>query len=176
MSNGKSADKKPTNDKKIKMKLFSRSIRNNQPIIRKFICQSQGGKDLSPDLSWKPVNGAESYVVLAFDPDAPTGTWIHWLITHIPNKITKLPVLPSTNNKILEVRDEKLTQAKNSWGNYGYGGPCPSPGKEHRYYFVVYALDQIVEIGNNNKVESFLTKIQSHVIGYGHIKTMYERK
>jgi Raf kinase inhibitor-like YbhB/YbcL family protein len=160
--------------KKVKMKLFSRSIRNNKSIFGKFVCESQGGKNLSPDLSWNPVSGAESYVILVFDPDAPSGTWIHWLISHIPNKITNLPVLPNINNKVLEVRDEKLIQGKNSWGNYGYGGPCPSPGKEHRYYFVVYALDKMVELGNN-KVETFLNRIQSHVIGYGHIKGIYKR-
>ena len=165
----------PTNTSKTKIKVFSRSIKPNQSIPRKFICQNQGGKDLSPDLSWKPVNGAVSYIVLAFDPDAPSGTWIHWILSYIPSKITKLPILPATINKILEVRGEKLVQGKNSWGKYGYGGPCPPPGKSHRYYFVVYALDISMENSNVNKVESFLAKIQPHVIGYGHLKGMYQR-
>ena len=164
-----------TNARKTKIKLFSKGIRPNQTIPRKFICQNQGGKDLSPDLSWKPIKGAESYVILAFDPDAPSGTWFHWIVPYIPSTITKVPILPARENKILEVRGEKLVQGKNSWGKYGYGGPCPSPGKPHRYYFVVYALDKRMENSNVNKVQSFLTQIQPHVIGYGHLKAIYQR-
>lgn len=168
---------KQTPRRKVKIKVFSKNLRPNQPISNKFICTNQGGKDFSPDLSWKPVKGAASYVLLVFDPDAPSGTWFHWILPSISRNITRIPVLPSNNNKYLEIRGEKLIQGKNSWNKFGYSGPCPPPGKPHRYYFVVYALDVVLEESNINssKIESFLSKIQPHVMGYGHLKTIYQR-
>lgn len=167
---------KPPN-KKVKIKIFSKNLKPEQSISNKFICANQGGKNFSPDLSWKPIKGAASYVLLVFDPDAPSGTWFHWILPSISKQITKIPVLPSNNNKFLEIRGEKIIQAKNSWNKFGYSGPCPPPGKLHRYYFVVYALDTVLENTNinSNKIENFLAKIQPHVIGYGHLKTNYKR-
>ena len=176
MNNKNNKNNKSPN-KKVKIKVFSKNLKPNKPISNKFICTNQGCKDLSPYLSWKPVKGAASYVLLVFDPDAPSGTWFHWILPSISKKITKIPVLPSNNNKVLEIRGEKVIQGKNSWNKFGYGGPCPPPGEPHRYYFVVYALDTVLENANinSNKIQNFLAKIQPHVIGYGHLKAIYQR-
>ena len=72
------------NDKII---LKSKSIKNNVKIPRKYSCKNQGGEDISPDLSWNKITNAKSYALLVFDPDAPSGTWIHWLISYIPPNI-----------------------------------------------------------------------------------------
>lgn len=154
------------------MNVSSKTIKNNVSIERKYTCKNQGGDEISPDISWNKVPGAKSYALLVFDPDAPSGTWIHWLISYIPPKITKIPSMPVTNNNILEVYGEKLRQGMNSWGRYGYGGPCPPPGKQHRYFFAIYALDIILD-GDRN-AEKFVQQIKGHVIGTGHIIGLYK--
>lgn len=96
---------------------------------------SQGGENLSPDLSWEGApEGTQSFAVTCYDPDAPTGSgfW-HWIAWDIPASTTSLPVGVA--------RDEaSLQQAVNDFGNPGYDGPEPPPGPSHRYVFTVHAL------------------------------------
>jgi len=158
-----------------KMKVISKAIQNNKTISRKYICSNQGGQNYSPDLKWSSVPNAKSYVVLVFDPDAPSGTWFHWLLTNIAPEIIQLPALPANPKKILEVSGGKIKQGKNSWGKLGYIGPCPPPGKKHRYYYMVYALDTII----NDVIyipETFLATIKGHVIDKGHIIGIFQRQ
>ncbi len=167
-------NKTTAKNEKVEMKIYSRGIKPKKMINRKFICTNQGGKNLSPDISWKPVKNAASYVLLAFDPDAPSGTWVHWILTYIPPTLTRLPVLPASKDRQMKVYNEMVRQGVNSWGEVGYGGPCPPPGKAHRYYFVVYALDMALQT-NSNSVEKFLERIKGHVIGKGHIMGIHKR-
>ena len=103
-------------------------------IPKKFTCD---GADISPSLSWsKGPEETKSYALISDDPDAPMGTWVHWVIYNLPASVKELTEnVPKTGQL-----DNGALQGKNDFGNFGYGGPCP-PGGTHRYYFKVYALD-----------------------------------
>jgi len=104
-------------------------------IPRKFTCD---GPDLSPQLSWNaPPAGTQSFALIMDDPDAPVGTWVHWVLYDVPANVLELPEGVA--------KDEQLSsgarQGRNDFGKIGYGGPCPPGGKPHRYFFKLYALD-----------------------------------
>ena len=104
-------------------------------IARKYTCD---GDDVSPPLRWEnPPAGAKAFAMIADDPDAPGGTWVHWLIYDLPAETKELfESVPKT-----EVLTNGGKQGVNDFGKVGYGGPCPPPGdKPHRYIFTVYAL------------------------------------
>lgn len=107
---------------------------NGGEIPKRYTCS---GADLSPALSWNGVSPVvRSLALIADDPDAPGGTWTHWLIWNIPAHLTALPEgVPAR-----EVLDNGACQGRNDFQRIGYGGPCPPPGKAHRYYFRLYAL------------------------------------
>lgn len=104
-------------------------------IPRKFSCQ---GSDVSPALVWtEPPAGTQSLVLIFDDPDAPAGTWVHWVLYDLPTGARRLgEALPPTAQVAGGGR-----QGTNDFGKIGYGGPCPPPGKSHRYFFKLYALD-----------------------------------
>jgi len=98
------------------------------------------GEDQSPALSWDTVPaGTRSIALIVDDPDAPGQTFVHWVIYNISADSTELP--PGVpKNKTL---DDGSLQGKNDYGRIGYNGPCPPPGQNHRYFFKVYALDNL---------------------------------
>jgi Raf kinase inhibitor-like YbhB/YbcL family protein len=104
-------------------------------IPTKFTCE---GAEVSPALNWNDAPaGTQSFALIADDPDAPVGTWTHWIIWNIPAKAVGLPEgVP----KVEESRDG-TRQGTNDFKRIGYGGPCPPAGKPHRYFFKLYALD-----------------------------------
>lgn len=106
---------------------------NGAEIPKKHTCS---GADLSPALSWDGVStAARSLALIVDDPDAPRGTWTHWLIWNIPAHLTALPEgVPAR-----EVLENGASQGRNDFQRIGYGGPCPPPGKAHRYFFRLYA-------------------------------------
>ena len=111
------------------------AFENGGTIPSKYTCS---GADVSPALNWHgvPAN-ARSLALIADDPDAPVGTWTHWVIWSIPPQATGLPEgVPKT-----ETLENGARQGKNDFGRVGYGGPCPPPGGAHRYFFRLFALD-----------------------------------
>lgn len=117
------------------MKLTSSAIRPGEPIPLDHTCE---GADRSPQLAWSeiPVD-TRSFALVCDDPDAPRGTWVHWVLFNLPADAVELaagvppaPELPSG-----------ARQGLNDSGDVGYGGPCPPRGKPHRYFFRLYALD-----------------------------------
>jgi hypothetical protein len=109
-------------------------------IPKKYTCD---GGDLSPALSWSnPPEGTQSFTLIADDPDAPVGTWTHWIIWNIPATAT---TLPEGMAKAQESADG-TRQGTNDFKRIGYGGPCPPPGKPHRYFFKLYALGAKLEV------------------------------
>lgn len=96
------------------------------------------GADLSPALSWKDVPaGTRALALIADDPDAPVRTWTHWIVWNIPPQATLLP----EGAPQVEALDNGARQGLNDFKRLGYGGPCPPPGKQHRYFFKLYSLN-----------------------------------
>ena len=119
------------------------------------------GVNLSPALTWSGAPAeAQALALIVDDPDAPMGTWTHWLIWNIPAQATSLPEgVPA-----VEVLDNGARQGKNDFGKIGYGGPCPPPGRAHRYFFKFYALDKRLEVKAGATRRQLDAAITSHVL------------
>ena len=139
----------------------SPSFEKNQRIPRKYTCD---GDDVSPPLLIEQLPpGTKSLVLIVDDPDAPMGTWDHWIVWNIPPK-SKIEehVVPGT-------------EGLNSFGKHSYGGPCP-PSGTHRYFFKVYALDTELKIGSNAKKKDVEKAMQNHVLAKGELIGLYSRE
>jgi Raf kinase inhibitor-like YbhB/YbcL family protein len=135
------------------------------------LCSTYGGIDLSPSLFWSTVPNAQSYALICFDPDVPGGgTFIHWVISYIPSTITTLPNFSNVDTKFILLPDNQcLVQGLNSFGQYGYCGPCPSqngPKLPHHYHFVIYALNTII---SNDHSDDLMQIIEKNQIAKGSI-------
>src|SRR5215831_3977694 len=128
-------------------KLNSHSFSDGADIPKKYTCD---GDDVSPELHWTDQPpAAKSLALIVDDPDAPAGTWVHWVLFDLPGSASELPEdLP---------KGQRLPtggkQGLNDFKHLGYGGPCPPPGKPHRYFFKLYALDASLDLkpGTTNK-------------------------
>jgi Raf kinase inhibitor-like YbhB/YbcL family protein len=123
--------------------LTSTDISEKKPIDNKHVFNSFGcsGENVSPELTWKGApSGTKSFALTAYDPDAPTGSgWWHWVVYNIPAGTTSLP--SGAGDAKAPKLPEGAVQGNTDFGTPGYGGPCPPPGKPHRYIFTVFALD-----------------------------------
>ncbi len=138
-------------------------------IPRKYTCD---GGDLSPALKWEEVPaGTHSLALIVDDPDAPVGTWTHWVIWNIPAHSTSLP---EGMAKVKEV-DNGVRQGMNDFKRIGYGGPCPPPGKPHRYFFRLYALDATPGIKAGAKRSELEVSMRGHVLFTAELIGIYGR-
>ena len=123
------------------------------------------GEDIAPPLAWSGAPaGTKSFVVLVEDPDAPSKTWVHWIVTGIPGDVLQLDSddLP-----------DGATHGSNDWGQRAYGGPAPPHGR-HRYFFKVFALDYELRRPGITKAQ-LLSAIDGHVLARGELMGTYER-
>jgi len=123
-----------------KLELTTMAFRPGRTIPTQFTCS---GVNISPSLSWNhPPPRTQSFVLIVDDPDAPAGTWVHWVMYNLPASARKLPehVPPGT------AVAGGGKQGVNDFPTNGYGGPCPPPGKPHRYFFRLYALDTVLNL------------------------------
>jgi hypothetical protein len=120
--------------KETRMQLHTTAFSEGKPIPLRF---TSDGPDLSPALEWSGApSDTRAYALIMDDPDAPSGTWVHWVIYDLPASLASLPEgLPRSGDLPRGGR-----QGKNSWPRLGYNGPAPPPGKAHRYIFHLYAL------------------------------------
>jgi Raf kinase inhibitor-like YbhB/YbcL family protein len=126
-------------------------------ISKKFTCD---GTDISPALAWtEPPAGTKSFSLIVDDPDAPAGTWVHWVLYDLPGDARKLEEGVA---KDLQLPDG-ARQGRNNFGKIGYDGPCPAKGGPHRYFFKLYALDRKVNL------KAGATKAQLERAMKGHI-------
>lgn len=137
----------------------SNSFANGTDIPKKFTCD---GADVSPDFSWStPPAGTQSFALIADDPDAPAGNWNHWVLFDVPAATANLP------EGIIKV--DQLPgggrQGRNDFRKIGYNGPCPPPGKPHRYFFRLYALDKMLNLKPGSTKQEVEQAMQSHVLG-----------
>ena len=129
------------------------------------------GEDISPPLAWSGVpDGTKSLALICDDPDAPMGTWVHWVLFNIPAHIRELPAA---------IPPEKILQngAKhgiNDFRKFGYGGPCP-PGGTHRYYFKLYALDTEINLEAGITKAQLLKTMEGHILAEGQLMGRYSR-
>ncbi|MFA5786709.1 MAG: YbhB/YbcL family Raf kinase inhibitor-like protein [Actinomycetota bacterium] len=132
------------------------------------------GADRSPALSWStPPQGTRSLVLIVDDPDAPGGTFVHWLLYSIPPSTTDLKEGMPTTPALTEPAGAK--QGRNGFGRIGYGGPCPPPGKPHRYFFRLYALDNENSLAAGASRAHLDEATAGHVLATGELMGVYGR-
>lgn len=138
-------------------------------IPKKYTCD---GEDVSPPLSWSGVPaGTKSFALICDDPDAPMGTWTHWVIWGIPGNA---PGLPEGVPKVADVPGG-IKQGLNSWPKVGYNGPCPPAGKPHRYIFTVFALDSDLDLSANSSKSALENAMKGHILGTAKVTGKYGR-
>jgi Raf kinase inhibitor-like YbhB/YbcL family protein len=132
------------------------------------------GGNRSPQLTWRnPPAGTRSYAVTIFDPDAPGPGWWHWAVADIPAQVSALPENASASGALKKLG---ALEARNDFGGAGYGGPCPPPGKPHRYVVTVYALrvDKLA-LAPGRPATMFDHEIQGAALGHVQITVTYGR-
>jgi Raf kinase inhibitor-like YbhB/YbcL family protein len=128
--------------------------------------------NISPPLGWSDIpSDTKSFVLICDDPDAPSGIWSHWIIFNIPKEKTNL----SQDIAKIGALGDGTVQGINDFGNVGYGGPCPPPGKPHRYFFKLYALDTVLALGENATRDDILRAIKVHIIAEAETFGIYGR-
>ena len=138
-------------------------------IPKRFTCE---GGDLSPALEWSaPPSGTQSVAVIADDPAAPAGTWVHWVVFDLPPTLRSLPQAVPKKDQLAD----GSRQGQNDFGKTGYGGPCPPPGKAHRYFFKLYALDTKLNLPSSSTKKDVERAMQSHVLAQGEYVGRYSR-
>jgi len=150
------------------MKLSSLAFNDGDMIPNKYTCD---GADISPPLEWGLVpEDSKSIALICDDPDAPVGTWVHWVYYDIPAGTNGL----SENITPQEKPDNGGKQGTNDFRKIGYGGPCP-PGGTHRYYFKIYALDTILNLPAGADKKQLLKEMEGHIIGQAQLMGKYKR-
>jgi len=151
--------------------LTSAAFRDGTAIPVKHTCD---GADVSPPLAWRgPPEGTRSFALIADDPDAPAGTWVHWVLYNVPAAVSELP------EKVAKVESLDLDgarQGRNDFRRPGYGGPCPPPGPAHRYFFTLYALDAPLKLKAGAQKKDVDAALQGHVLGSAQLIGTYARQ
>ena len=128
------------------------------------------GSDRSPPLLWKnEPKGTKSYVLICDDPDAPSGTWDHWVLFNIPLDTRELH--EGLFNR--EVLPNGAIQGVNSWGKTGYNGPNPPKGSSHRYNFKLYALDTLLNLSPTATKTEVEAAMQGHILAQSILTAHY---
>lgn len=143
------------------LQITSAAFEQGAAIPVKYSCD---GQDISPPLAWSGTpEEAQSLVLITDDPDAPVGTWVHWVMFDIPVDTNSLP----------EGVQDAGTDGNNSWGRTGYGGPCP-PSGAHRYFYKLYALDTMLNLEPGATKEDVEKAMQGHILSQGELMGKYE--
>lgn len=146
-------------DQAMAFQLSSTAFKQGEYIPRK---HSGEGSDVSPALKWaNPPAGGKSFALICDDPDAPVGTWVHWVIYNIPATATELPEAVPTQKQL----PDGTRQGVNDFRKMGYGGPMPPRGSDHRYFFKLYALDTVLTLEPGARKADLLKAMEKHVLG-----------
>jgi len=152
----------------MEIKINSPAFEDGGMIPSKFTCD---GPDVSPALEWESVpENAKTLAIICDDPDAPMGTWVHWVIFNIPAGLGGLEEdVPAD-----EVLPSGAIQGKNDFRRIGYGGPCP-PSGTHRYFFKICALDTELDLKPGATKSQVLEAMESHILAQGELMGRYSR-
>jgi len=149
--------------------ISSSAFTEGERIPDKYTCV---GEDISPPLSWSDApEGTKSFALICDDPDAPMGTWDHWLLYNIPADSVGLTERIPTDESLSDGSIHGL----NTWGNRNYGGPCPPPGDPHRYFFKLYALDTMLSLTSDVNKNSLENAMQGHILEEAHLMGTFSR-
>lgn len=152
------------------IELTSPAFAYGEKIPFRFTCE---GDDVSPPLQWTgaPVD-TRSFTLICEDPDAPRGTWLHWILYNIPGNAVELkqavPTLPETPSG--------MRHGRNTAKDMAYAGPCPPPGKPHRYFFRLYALDIMLNLPPGASRQQLELAMDQHILGQGTLMGTYEHR
>ncbi|MBN3037880.1 MAG: YbhB/YbcL family Raf kinase inhibitor-like protein [Candidatus Omnitrophica bacterium] len=142
------------------MKLTSKDFEHNGSIPKKFTCQ---GEDVNPSLAIENIpEGTKSLALIVDDPDAPMGTWVHWVVFDI--------------SLISEIEEDSIPgrQGLNDFGREDWGGPCP-PSGTHRYFFKIYALDAELGLDEGISKEGLEEAMRSHILDQAELIGLYKK-
>jgi Raf kinase inhibitor-like YbhB/YbcL family protein len=131
------------------------------------------GPDVSPTLRWTdPPPGTKGFALIGDDPDAPGGTWVHWVIYEVPPTVRELPEAVPAHDTVAGIG----RQGVNDFRRIGYGGPCPPRGPAHRYFFGLYALDSQTDLPPRKSKADLLRAIAGHILGRAELMGRYRRR
>jgi Raf kinase inhibitor-like YbhB/YbcL family protein len=164
----------PDEDPKLlTIRLTSPAFAEGEAIPRQYTCD---GEDRSPPLEWSGVPPqARSLALTCDDPDAPSGTWSHWVAFNLPPEVATLPEGVTASDPVRLASGAEARQGKNDFDKIGYGGPCP-PSGTHRYIFRLYALDAMLEPQAGATRGAFLAALRGHVLAQGRLTGKYQRQ
>jgi hypothetical protein len=150
------------------LEISSPEFSEGEMIPTRYTCD---GPDVSPELSWRGVpEAAKSLALICDDPDAPMGTWVHWVLFNIPSSANGLTAeIPSDASLETGAR-----HGTNDFRRLGYGGPCP-PGGTHRYFFKLYALDAELDLDSGVTKAQLVEAMQGHILTEAQLMGTYKR-
>ncbi|MFI5349386.1 MAG: YbhB/YbcL family Raf kinase inhibitor-like protein [Elusimicrobiota bacterium] len=155
------------------MSLKSPAFEFSEPIPK---ANSGEGADVSPALRWSnPPAETKGFALIMDDPDAPVGTWVHWVIYDIPATLTELPPGVPKTEAGPGGSQQGLCWGVDKFERVGYFGPLPPPGRPHRYFFKLYALDKVLGLKPRATKDQVLAAFSGHVIAEATLMGTYQR-
>jgi hypothetical protein len=152
-----------------KLELKTTSFTAGGSIPRQFTCDAS---DISPALAWTdPPPGTQTFAIIEDDPDAPSGTFVHWVIYDLPANSRRLPQALSKNGQI----PDGGRQGTNDFSRTGYSGPCPPPGRPHRYFIRLYALDGKLNLPPGTTRSELDAAMKGHILAQAELMGRYQR-
>jgi Raf kinase inhibitor-like YbhB/YbcL family protein len=151
------------------LQISSTAFSAGETIPKRFTCD---GQDVSPQLKWNdPPANTQSIALIIDDPDAPVGTWVHWVLYDLPASARELPEGVAKQEQL----SSAARQGRNDFGAIGYSGPCPPPGKPHRYFFKLYALDAKLGLKAGATKADVERAMKSHILAQTQLIGKYGR-
>ena len=152
------------------MQLTSSAFSEGEPIPARHTCDD---KNVSPPLKWSGAPpGTKSLALIVEDPDAPAGTWVHWVLFDLPANTSELPEDLPKGQRL----PNGAKQGLNDFKHLGYGGPCPPQGKLHRYVFKLYAVDSSLDLKPGATKKELEQAMEKHILAQGQLIGTYKRK
>jgi Raf kinase inhibitor-like YbhB/YbcL family protein len=162
----------PEDPRRMTLRLTSPAFGEGREIPRVYTCD---GKDVSPPLAWTGVpESTRALALIGEDPDAPGGTWTHWVIFNLPAGLKELREGIPPEERVSLGPGEDAIQGRNDFGKIGYGGPCPPTGTHH-YVFRLYALDTRLGLARGTEKGPLIEALQGHVVAEGRLTGTYAR-
>ncbi len=151
------------------LQLTTSAFPSQGTIPKKFTCD---GSDVSPPLAWSGAPpGTRSFALIVDDPDAPVGTWVHWVLYDLPANTKELAEGVPKQEQL----SNGARQGRNDFRKIGYGGPCPPPGKPHRYFFKLYALDKKLDLKAGASKAEAESAMKGHILAQAELMGRFGR-